>query len=50
VIDERDRSHAGAIAATGHGVCVTDTMMTSSARSAALALEAIVLLRTLGRR
>ncbi|MCA3069079.1 MAG: 2-phospho-L-lactate transferase [Rhodocyclaceae bacterium] len=50
VIDERDRSHAGAIAATGHGVCVTDTMMTSPARSAALALEAIALLRSLGRR
>ena len=50
VIDERDRSHAGTIATTGHGVCVTDTMMTSPARSAALALEAIALLRTLGRR
>ena len=50
VIDERDRDHAGAIAAAGHGVCVTDTMMTSPARSAALALEAIALLRTLGRR
>ena len=50
VIDERDRSHAGAIAAAGHGVCVTDTMMTTPARSAALALEAIDLLRTLGRR
>ncbi|MEI6318397.1 MAG: 2-phospho-L-lactate transferase [Pseudomonadota bacterium] len=50
VIDERDRGHAGAIAAAGHAVCVTDTMMTSPARSAALALEAIALLRTLGRR
>ena len=37
-------------AAAGHGVCVTDTMMTSPARSAALALEAIALLRRLGRR
>jgi LPPG:FO 2-phospho-L-lactate transferase len=50
VIDERDRDHAGAIAAAGHGVRVTDTMMTSPARSAALALEAIALLRTPGRR
>ena len=50
VIDERDRSHAGAIAAAGHAVCVTDTMMTSPARSAALALEAIALLRTPGQR
>jgi LPPG:FO 2-phospho-L-lactate transferase len=50
VIDERDRGHAGAIAAAGHAVRVTDTMMTSPARSAALALEAIALLRTLGRR
>ncbi|MCX7196788.1 MAG: 2-phospho-L-lactate transferase [Proteobacteria bacterium] len=50
VIDERDCDHAGAIAAAGHGVCVTDTMMTSPARSAALALEAIALLRTPGQR
>jgi LPPG:FO 2-phospho-L-lactate transferase len=47
VIDERDRSHAAAIEAAGHRVVVTDTMMTSPGRSAALARDALALLDSL---
>lgn len=50
VIDERDRAHAPAITAAGHRVCITDTLMTSADRSAALAREALALLGSLRRR
>jgi LPPG:FO 2-phospho-L-lactate transferase len=47
VIDAQDAARAAAIEATGKQVVVTDTMMTSPARAAALAGTTLDLLRTL---
>jgi LPPG:FO 2-phospho-L-lactate transferase len=47
VIDARDQARAAAIESSGHRVAVTDTMMTSPDRSAALARTAVALLDSL---
>jgi len=47
VIDERDQGRAAAIESLGHRVTVTDTMMTSPGRSAALAAATVAVLAAL---